>query len=140
MSNNTKLTSDDPLAAELDACRKAIDYCFEVAMQSEQIPEGRMPRTPWNKLRDMGDRYEAMDMAIKLMAASGALVESMAKAKSGGELRQAITVDRYEHWAAASASGQNLSTQNLKQRRDNARAIQNQGEGGAPEIEKQPGE
>ena len=136
MPKNSEVQTADPmgeLAAELEACRKAIDYCFEVAMQSEQIPEGRMPRAPWNKLRDMGDRYEAMDMAIRLMQASGALAESIAKAKSGGELRQAITVDRYEHGSANGGRAQNLSAQKLKHRRENARAIQLEGEGGEPE-------
>lgn len=144
MNDKTKPAAEEPLAAlaaELEACRRAVDFCFAIAMGPQT--GARNPKAilePFTEIREIPDRFRLMDMAIALMRASGALAESMAKAKSGGELRQAITVDRYEHGSLAGGRAQNLSAQKLKQRRENARAIQLEGEGGAPEIEKQPGE
>lgn len=118
------------LVAELEACRRAVDFCFEIALQPEQIPEGRMPRAPWNKMRDLSDRFDAMGMAIRLMQASGALAESMGKMKSGGELRQSITVERLERFADEGRAGAGPRAKIARQGKGAATAIAAEGEGG----------
>ena len=141
MNDKTSGTADlvlavpaDPtsaLVAELEACRDAVKYCFELAMQPDYIPEtDRTPRAPWNKARDINDRFSAMDMAIRLMEASGALAESMGKMKSGGELRQSITVERLERFTDAGSGGADARAKNIRQGKGAVPALAGQGEGG----------
>ncbi len=47
-----------------------------------------------------------------------------------GEMRQSITVDRYEHGPAGGSPARNLSTQRLRERHHPALAIHGEGEGG----------
>lgn len=121
------------LMAELEACRDAVKYCFDLAMQTEPIPEGRKPRPPWSQMRDIGDRFSAMNMAIELMEASGKLAESMAKAKSGGELRQSITVERLERFAGDGLPPAQPRAKTVRQNKDAVPALAAQGEGGGGE-------
>lgn len=113
------------LTGEMAACARAIEYCLEHA----QRPPDQY---------DLQTRFHIMDMAIKLMDASGALGKAVARIK--GEMRQRITVDRYEHGNAHGARVDSLSTRRLKVRRKNAITAHNEGEGEGPESEKQPGE
>ena len=139
MKEKTKAKGGAPLAAltaELEACRKAIEYCLKLAMAPVPVPED-YPR-PKGLDYDMGDRASLMTQAIQLMEVSGALGEAIARLN--GEMRQSITVDRYEHGPGRARAPQTLSTQKLSEPRENARAIQHQGEGRGPETEKRMGE
>jgi hypothetical protein len=91
----------------------------------EPIPED-FPASG-NEARDLRERFNIMHMAIELMAASAGLGQAIARIK--GEMRQSITVDRYEHGPAGARHTQNLSTQMPRQRRDSAGALHAQGEG-----------
>jgi len=131
-----QIIATDPMAAlvaELEACCEAVKYCFELAMGPEYIPEGKTPRAPWNKARDINDRFHAMNMAIELMQASGQLAESMAKAKACGELRQSITVERLERLAGAGGAHPHSHAKNIRQSGRAAPALTQQGEGGEAE-------
>jgi hypothetical protein len=131
---------NDPLAtlsAELDGCRKSINYCIGIAL-GPGIVADKEALFAGKQVNDFEMCFRFMDLALKLMEASAGLGEAVARIK--GEMRQSITVDRYEHGPAGAGPTRNLSTQRLKERLANARAIKLQGEGGVPESEKQPRE
>ena len=136
MNDKTKPTDDTPLAAlaaELDACRKAVDFCFKLAMGPQTgVRNPKAFFETFTEIREIPDRFRLMDMAIELMRASGTLAEAIGK-MHGGAMRQSITVDRYEHGIAAGPRDPNLSMRERRRGLENARALQLQGEGEGPE-------
>ena len=127
----------DPMAAlvaELEACCEAVKYCFALAMGPQTgTRDPRAVFSNFTEICEIPDRFRIMNMAISLMEASGQLAESMAKAKAGGELRQSITVERLERFAAAGVAPGETRAKNLRQSGHAAPEIAQQGEGGEAE-------
>ena len=139
MNDKAKSAAGDPVAtlsAELEGCRRAISYCMGIALGRGVVP-GEEALFAGEPVNDFDTCFHFMELALKLMNASSQLGEAIARLK--GEMRQSITVDKYNHGPSAGARSQTLSTQKLRERRENARAIQHEGEGGVPEAEKRLG-
>jgi hypothetical protein len=140
MKEKATSTPNDPLeslAAELECCRKAANFCMGIALGPGVISE-ESQLFAGKQVDDIEECMRLMRLAIELMDASSRLGEAIAKLK--GEMRQSITVDRYEHGPASAPPPRNLSTRERRQAAENACALQHQGEGGGAGSEKQPGE
>jgi hypothetical protein len=139
MNDKAKSAAGDPVAtlsAELEGCRRATNYCIAIALGRGVVP-GEEALFAGEPVNDFETCFRFMELALKLMNTSSQLGEAIARLK--GELRQSITVDKYNHGPAGARAPQTLSTQKLRERRENARAIQHEGEGGEPEAEKRMG-